>query len=938
ALSSPGGIEAFPVLRRDRPEPDSLMQAVARLHHRGVGFDWPRLFAGTGAKKAALPTYAFQRDSYWLHQDPGAAGHGPGSTGHPLLGTAVTAAGSGEVLFTTHLPPHTHGRLTDPALPDAPVVPASALAEAVLRAAGELGAGPLERLAVHVPLLLPEHGAAQLQTAVGPPDDAGRRPFAVHGRHGDGEAPWTLHADGVLGAAEEPPAPAPAAGRGREASAEAALPEELLPDAAAYGIHPALLEAAVRTAAGAAPAGTVRVPGEWLGVRLHAAGATAVKVLSADAGADAGADAVSLRLTDPAGRPVLSVDRLAFRDVPEARFAAAAGADRSLYAPEWTALAPAPQGEAVPWAVLGTADVEGAAFEDIAGLAAALAAGAPFGAAVTALGTGPDAPAEALDLARAWLAEERVTGLPLVVLIRGGAPVTPPRPDGTGPEGRVAAAWGLLRGAQAEAPGRFVLIDVEDGRVPGELLSAVLASGEPQAALLDGAARVPRLGRAADPGGPGGAAPEPAVRFDPDGTVLITGGAGTQAALLARHLVAAHGVRHLLLLDPRAEGTWPEPGLLEELGRSGARVRALTCDTADRSALGAALAAVTPPLTGVVHTAGAEQETPLPHLTADRLAAVLRSGADTARHLHELTRDSNPAAFVLLTSTAAATGTPGLAARAAADAALDGLALHRAALGLPVTSLALGPREAEAPAPREGFRPLTEREATGLFDAALRAGPATLVALPLDPGAMRAGRGVPALFRRLVRAPAGPAAAGTGVPLAERLAALPAEQRHPAALAVVRAEVAAVLGRSDPGAIEADRAFKELGFDSMIAVELRSRLGERTGIRLPATLAFDHPSARTLAAHLVTLLAPDAGPAAQPPALAELDRLEAVLAAGPQDEGERGAIVVRLQTLLARLTETTGGEDAPAPADGIESASAEEIFALLDGRPGGPAD
>ncbi len=154
----------------------------------------------------------------------------------------------------------------------------------------------------------------------------------------------------------------------------------------------------------------------------------------------------------------------------------------------------------------------------------------------------------------------------------------------------------------------------------------------------------------------------------------------------------------------------------------------------------------------------------------------------------------------------------------------------------------------------------------------------------------------------------------------------------------MRAEVAAVLGRSDPGSIEADRAFKELGFDSMIAVELRSRLDERTGMRLPATLAFDHPSAQALAEHLVTLVAPGAGTGARTPALAGLDRLEEALGSGPQDEQERGAIVVRLQTLLARLTESTDGPDAGEPADGLESASAEEIFALLDGPLGSQAD
>ncbi|MET8467954.1 type I polyketide synthase, partial [Micromonospora zamorensis] len=353
--------------------------------------------------------------------------------------------------------------------------------------------------------------------------------------------------------------------------------------------------------------------------------------------------------------------------------------------------------------------------------------------------------------------------------------------------------------------------------------------------------------------------------LDPDGVVLLTGGTGAIGAAVARHLVTTHGARHLVLAGRRGPDAPGAADLADELRGLGASVTVAACDVADRSAAAALVVASTTdrPLTAVVHLAGVLDDGVLDAMTPDRLAGVLRPKADAAWHLHDLTRDQPLAAFVLFSSLSGLLGAAGQANYAAANAFLDGLAAHRRAQGRPAISLAWGPWTATTSMAgrlddtdtrrmdRTGVLGFSTAEGLALLDAALGIDESLSVPVRLA-RTVAAGTTPPPLLRGLVRGAtrpagtAGPADAATA--LRRRLAAAPAEVER-ILLEIVVADVAAVLGH-DPSGIVAGRAFKELGFDSLTAVELRNRLGAATGLRLSATLAFDHPSPLALVAHL----------------------------------------------------------------------------------------
>ncbi|MBD0417994.1 SDR family NAD(P)-dependent oxidoreductase, partial [Streptomyces sp. TRM S81-3] len=996
---------ATPTLRTGRPEPRTLLTAVGALHSRGARVDWRAVFTDSGAgaepRPVTLPTYAFQHQSFWLAGTAGGgdSGYGLSATGHPLLGAAVTVAGAEQVLFTSRLSARTQPWLAEQAVFDAPVVPPSALVEMAVRAGDELGLPGSVELDLVAPLVLPADGAVQLQLGVGPADASGRRPLTVHSRGEDAgaDAVWTVHARGFLvpaasGAPEDSSARVPSGGP----AVEVRLPEELLPDAARYVLHPALLEAAVTASAGSGEPGTARVPARWEDVRLHASGATAVRVRvtpvelpesGADADTDTAADAfaVAVRLSDAEDRPVATIGRLVFRDLPDSAFSGPVDASRPLFELDWERAAlPRPEGSP-HWAVLDgdgldAADAVGVAgagvtvFDEVAAVGKAVEAGTGLDAVLARITAGPAdyvvgaahaAARRALGLVQEWLADPRLGGTRLVVLTRGAVDTGA---EGV-PEPGAATVWGLLRSAQAEAPDRLVLVDLgqgpdgagEERSAAGDdaaVLSAVIASGEPQAAVRHGAVLLPRLrrtpvGAASGRGGTEGRG----AAWDPDGTVLITGGTGALGSLFARHLAAEHGVRHLLLLSRRGAGAPGAAELEAELSALGARATFVSCDVSDREALAAVLAAVPAehPLRGVVHTAGVLDNGLVPALTGDGLDAVLRPKADAAWYLHELTEGMDLSAFVLFSSSVGVIGGPGQSNYAAANAFLDGLAGHRAARGLAATSIAWGlwglsygingglTDNDLKRFGREGFRPVSPEEGTALFDSALADSTAAVVALPVDLSAMRAHGQVPPSFRSLVRVPGRRVARSGGgevESLAQRLAGVSPVERRQAVLDLVRTEVAAVLGHSGVDAVHAERAFQEMGFDSMTAVELRNRLIARTGVQLAATVVFDHPSPAVLAEHIVAAVAPE-GDAAGPsqPLMAELDRLDAALAELGDDGAARTAVTVRLQTLLSRLNETAArsGRDEDV-AEAMESATAEDLFDFIDNQLGRTAN
>ncbi|MFE5393161.1 type I polyketide synthase [Streptomyces sp. NPDC056568] len=364
--------------------------------------------------------------------------------------------------------------------------------------------------------------------------------------------------------------------------------------------------------------------------------------------------------------------------------------------------------------------------------------------------------------------------------------------------------------------------------------------------------------------------------LDPEGTVLITGGTGTLGSLLARHLVEHRGVRHLVLTSRSGPAAPGARELAERLGALGAQVRVAACDATDREALTALLAGLPAehPLTGVVHAAGVADDGVVEALTPERLTGVLRPKVRAALALHELTAGHDLALFTVYGSASSAFGSPGQANYAAANAFLEALAQHRRTRGLAATALGWGLWAEEsaisgglgttgvARATRVGGA-LSADEGLALFDTAHATGLPYLLPLRFDASVARTLRPVPALLRGLVRAPARRAAGTvTGASgLAGRLAALSAAERHRLLTGLVCAEAATVLGHTGADAVAPDRVFKELGFDSLTSVELRNRVNAATGLRLPATLLFDHPTPAALADHLGTELVGEAGPA-----------------------------------------------------------------------------
>ncbi|MER7475888.1 SDR family NAD(P)-dependent oxidoreductase, partial [Micromonospora sp. NPDC000018] len=352
--------------------------------------------------------------------------------------------------------------------------------------------------------------------------------------------------------------------------------------------------------------------------------------------------------------------------------------------------------------------------------------------------------------------------------------------------------------------------------------------------------------------------------IDPDGTVLVTGASGTLAGVVARHLVATGQARRLLLASRRlpVEGT-EYAALVAELTEAGATVDAVAVDVSDPAQV-ADLVAGAHALTAVVHTAGVIADATITSLDADALAAVLAPKVDGAWALHRATAHLDLAAFVVFSSIAATLGSPGQANYAAANAFLDALAQHRRQRGLPAASLAWGlwattsgmTAHLEATehrrAIRAGSAPLTDAEGLALLDAAQRHGGAhvVLMKVPAATDAPDAGR-VPALLRDLVRPPRARRRAATrataDLSVGERLAALSPVERRGQLLELVANNVAAVLGHRSADHVDPQRPFKELGFDSLTSVELRNRLATATGLRLPATVAFDYPTPVVLA-------------------------------------------------------------------------------------------
>ncbi|MFC4035394.1 SDR family NAD(P)-dependent oxidoreductase [Streptomyces polygonati] len=970
--------------RENRPQDRSLLTTAAALYVRGVPVDWRAVSAGGGGRRVDLPTYAFQRQRYWPR--PGAARTAPHPGGHPVLGPAVLLADGDRFLLEGRLSARAVPWLAEHRVFGETVVPGTLLLELAVRAAEAVGQDLVRELTIHTPLVLPPDTGLDLQLLVDEPDDSGSRPLTVYARSGaaggaGADRPWTRHADGALATGDAPVPEAPrqwppagavplpvdelyddfAAGgldygpvfRGvrsvwRDADtlyAEAVLPEGT--DTAGFLLHPALWDAAQHPAAiGELTPGAATVPFSWAGVQVYATAATALQVRISPAGPNA----VTLEIADGKGERVARVERLTARTVSAAAVepARAEGAGE-LYRVDWTEVA-VPAGAAPgPAAWLGAAPPPPVLADHRLDHRHHLDALRDASPAVVLLPieTGDlrgaeaarSAAEQALRAVRQWVTDDRLPRGRLVLLTRGAVPRAP---DQDPADPGQAAVWGLVRAAQAEHPGRLVLVDVDGGDASWRALPAALTTGEPQLALRGGLAAAPRLVPAGAPTGPG------PRRLDPSGTVLVTGGTGALGALLARHLVAEHGVRSLLLTS-RHGGDAPEAApLTAELTAMGARVEVVACDAADRSAVRRLLAAVPAdrPLTAVVHAAGVLDDGVIAALTPERLDRVMRPKTAGAWNLHELTADLDLSAFVLFSSASGVLGSAGQGGYAAANSFLDALARHRAETGLPGTSLAWGlwSQHGRGMAggladtdlrriARTGLGALSPDAGLALFDAALGRTEPLLVPARLDLAVLRARGQDPdasPLLRGLVRPVRRRAAAaevpGSGGTLADRLLPLDDPERQRALLELVLAQTATVLGHSSPLAVAADRPFTESGLDSLAAVEIRGRLDTATGLRLPATLVFDHPTPAALAAHLKAELLP-AAPSPEQTVFSELDRLEAALPAATGDPETAARIRLRLRALLAAAEPEP---DGPPEDDGLASAGIGELLAIID--------
>nr|WP_050487151.1 SDR family NAD(P)-dependent oxidoreductase [Streptomyces sp. CNS654] len=1009
-------------LRREEGGPARFLTSLTTAYVHGAGLDWSALFAGRDARRADLPTYAFQNRRYWLPIRTGGTGDaasiGLGATDHPMLAAAVTLADTDSHLFTGQLSAQTQRWTADHVVMETILLPGTGFVEMALRAAEQVGCDLVEELTLEAPLVLPERGAIQVQLVVGAPDGTGRRPLTVHSRPAEsaaevpGERPWLRHATGVLAARDGAPDPGfdfaawPPPGAtalqlegvyeqaaflgfdygpmfqglrsawqsGEDIYAEVALPEDGRAEAADFGLHPALFDAALQAMGlgtfgpgrgRGEDAGKPRLPFAWRGLRVYATGASVLRVRLSPSGANG----IAFQVADGTGAPVATVDSLDMRPVDPRQLKTAGHGDHdSLFQLEWAEAPAAAVPTGLHWAVLGAdpapltaAGVRTDTHPDLPALLTEIEKGAPLpDTVVVTLGATTDAGTDdatgdiaqdahaaaraTLALLQRWLADERLTAARLVIRTSGAmATAANETVDGL----TAAPAWGLVRSAQAEHPDQFVLVDADDSEASWQALPAALTLPEPQFALREGTVLVPRLVRT----GPA-ADPAPDAAFDDRGTVLITGGTGTLGSALARHLVDRHGVRHLLLLSRQGAAADGAAELLAELRDAGAHAHAVACDTADREQLARALQDIDDehPLTAVVHAAGVLDDGVITSLTDERLDAVLRPKVDAAVHLHELTRDSVLKAFVMFSSAAGTLGSSGQGNYAAANAFQDALAHHRRAAGLPATTLAWGfwaqasgmtGHLSDAEVLRMsggGVTGLSTEAGLILFDLGTAAGEPLLLPVRLDLTALRAqatAGTLPPLLRKLVRAAAPRAAVGDdvtgtgGVGLAQRLAGLSEEDRDRVVLDLVRTHAAAVLGHASAAAVEPDMAFKKLGFDSLIAVDMRNRLNAASGLRLPATLVFDYPTPAELAAYLRSEVVPDAAGASDAPVLAGIDRLENLLAAVGSDDEQRTRITLRLNDMLAKWGDVrVAAEPAAAPKD-LDAASDEEIFDFL---------
>ncbi|WP_425576019.1 SDR family NAD(P)-dependent oxidoreductase [Streptomyces axinellae] len=986
----------LPSARRDHGETHGVLDALARAHAHGAAVNWPALFppgpSGLPVPPADLPTYPFQRQRYWSSA-PAGTGPSPGADArsHPVLALRTELPDTGGVLLSGRLDPAGDAWLPDHVVMGTVLLPGTGFVELALEAARAVGAASVDELVLRAPMVFPGRKARDLQVWVSPPDEGAERELRVRTR-GKGED-WTLHATGTLAARTAgtgaftadwagpnwPPEGAePVPGenfyadlaargyeygpafrgtralweRGEDLFAEVVLPEG---QPRGFGIHPALLDAALHTLplTGRLYDGDeVRLPFSFNGVALFAADAQRLRVRVR--AARSGGGTATVRITDSFGAPVLSLESLTLRAVERAQLAAAGAAgEAGRFAVVWERLpGPGTAGEAaagspgapgsgqgpgswqVPgcWLVLGEPPPGlGPVCRRTLSLASWDRSAAPDGILVYA--------ARAEELLGA-LHEVAGVRAPLWCVTRGAVGVG--AADDPETEVHAAGVWGLGRVAGLELPeewGGLVDLPAEIDETAGRLLARVLTGhgSEDQLAVRDGALWARRLVPAP--------APAPATAWEPKGTVLITGGTGALGGHVARWLAARGGAGRLVLLSRRGAAAPGAADLLAELTSAGVPAVASAVDVTDRRALSALLSGLEAegaPVRTVVHAAGVVSEVPLREASPAQLSAQTAAKVEGALLLDELLPDLDD--FVLFSSISGIWGAAGHAGYAAGNACLDALARRRRERGRPATALAWGPwsgrgmltERDERELRRRGLAPLSVPGALHALGQSVTAGTDTVLVnvtwsrfLP----AFTAARPSPLLAGFADPPPARDPVTGAGS-LHERLAALSPDEREAAVLEEVLTHVASLIGESDPQRVDAGRALKDVGFDSLMSVELRNRFAGLIGGKLPATLVFDHPTPNALAAYLRSRLdAGESGPV-DGSLLAAFDRIERDALSPSTGRGQRMALATRLESLRGRLAEL---DAVPVPAtDVLESAGADELMRFIDSEFGTP--
>jgi acyl transferase domain-containing protein/thioesterase domain-containing protein/acyl carrier protein len=927
--------------------------------------DLPGDPTGSGPAEV-LPTYPFQRRRYWLRAievgDP-SAGAGLAPTGHPMLTGVVTHPHDDGVTLVGRLGSSGRHWSTEHVVGGTPILPGTGFVEMAVRAGDAVDTPVVEELILEAPL--PLNGVVDVQVHVGTSDERGRRPVEIHARDGAAGAltryargrltpspedaprpagltdPWPPpDATEVPGTPEDWYASAAAAGfaygpsfrglrrlwrldggsEGATVLAEVSLPAgggtdtdtdadtaEATVDTAGFGLHPALLDAAIQAllvAGGEEELGGGALPFVWAGVELHAEGARELRVRIARGAAEG---EYTVTVADTEGAPVLTARSLRLRAVSAgdttaatttATTTAAGGkADALLLAVPTLTVATPEDGDggltgngarrSRRWAVIGEdpGDLAGAlhaagvhleVYADPAALAATCEHGTAAPPVVIVSGasdpTAPDLAAavrsgvtRVLETARDLLAEPAVRASRVVVVTCRATDAGP----GEAPDPAAAAVGGLVRSLAHEYRDRIGHLDIGADPEAGPEAGAALVRGieatvHGSVVLRGDRIQLRGFERRPVPEGPAG------PLLAEDGTVLVTGASGGLGRIVVRHLVAERGVRRLVLVS--RSGTAAADVDLDGLDLAGATlaVRGVACDVGDAEALRELVEGIDD-LRAVVHVAGVIDDGTAATLRPEQLEAVLRPKADAAWTLHRLTEHRPLDAFVLFSSIAGVLGAAGQANYAAANAFLDALAELRRAGGLPATSIAWGAWAAGMAATvegadwsRTGMRPLAGDEGMRLFDAALAGTEPVLLAAARAPGpadlavtlglatAPRAGRRTAA---------AGSESLTNGHGAGHGRVALPTDpdERRRALVELVRTRVARILGHHDPAEVPDDATFVELGVDSLTAVELRNQLERATGLVLAPTVVFDVSGPEDLAEHLDREIAPASG-------------------------------------------------------------------------------